>query len=216
MAEQTQIRRNGLRWAALAAVAVVAVAIYLSIDAQSNTADAACNATPARAEALDAFAVGQMAAMRVVDEATSMAAVAFETPEGEARTLADFSGRIILLNLWATWCAPCREEMPALEYLNANLGGDAFQVLPISLDTTNTPEGPQAFYEEIGLTGLELYVDPSARLLSELRALGITPGLPTTVLLDEEGCMMGILQGPANWGTPDALALIGAAIANAP
>ncbi len=216
MAEQTHIRRNWLRWAGLAVIAVVAVAIYVSIDAQSNTANAACAAAPARAEALDEYAVGQVAAFRVVSDPMSMAEVGFETPDGEPRTFADFSGRLVLLNLWATWCAPCREEMPALEYLNTNLGGDAFQVLPVSLDTTNTPEGPQEFYEEIGLTGLELYVDRSARLLGELRLLGITPGLPTTILLDEEGCMLGILQGPANWGTQDAFALIEAAIADAP
>lgn len=216
MAEQTQIRRNWPRWAGLAVIAVVAVAIYVSIDAQSNTADAACAAAPARAEALDDYAVGQMAAFRVVSDAMSMAEVAFETPEGEGLTLADFSGRLVLLNLWATWCGPCREEMPALEYLNANLGSDAFQVLPVSLDTTDTPEGPQAFYEEIGLTGLGLYVDPSARLLSELRSLGITPGLPTSILLDEEGCIIGVLQGPANWGAQDAFALIEAAIGDAP
>lgn len=216
MPEQTQIRRNWLRWGALAAIAVVAVAIYLSIDAQSNTADAACSDSAARSEALDQHAGGQMAAFRVADDPASMAAVAFQTPDGEPKTIADFGGRVILLNLWATWCGPCREEMPALEYLNENLGGDDFQVLPVSLDTTNTPDGPRDFYDEIGLTGLELYIDPSTRLLSDLRNLGITPGLPTSILLNEEGCIMGVLQGPANWGTPDAIGLISAAISSGP
>ena len=214
MSEQNKIRRNWLRGGALAAAAVVAVAIYLSIDAQSNTADAACSDSRVQSEVLDQHAVGQMAAFRVVDDAASMAAVAFQTPDGEPRTIADFGDRIVLLNLWATWCGPCREEMPALEYLNENLGGDDFFVLPVSLDTTNTPEGPRDFYDEIGLTGLELYVDPSAGLLGELRNLGITPGLPTSILLNEEGCIMGVLQGPANWGGPDAIGLIGAAISS--
>ncbi len=212
MAEQTALGRNRLRWGALATVAIAAVAIYVSLDAQSNTADAACDAATERSAGLDEHATGQVAAFRVVANSALMTDIGFQTPDGEPRTLADFTGRVVLLNLWATWCVPCREEMPALDALEATLGGDAFQVLPVSIDTVNTPEGPQEFYAEFGIGELELYVDPSARMLSDLRRVGIRGGLPTTILLDEDGCTLGVVEGPADWAGPDALALIGAAI----
>jgi len=188
------------------------VAIYLSLDAQRNTADAACAGATERAAALDAYAGGQVAAFRVVANSALMTDIGFQTPDGEPRTLADFSGRVVLLNLWATWCVPCREEMPSLDALEATMGGDAFQVLPVSIDTVDTPEGPQDFYAEYGIAELELYIDPSARMLSDLSRAGIRGGLPTTILVDENGCSLGVVEGPADWAGPDALALIRAAL----
>ena len=208
MAERAVIGRNWLRWAAVAAVAVVAVAIYVSLDAQSNKADAACTGTAARASELDPFAAGQLAAFRVAVNSTSVAELAFQTPDGEAMTIGDFNGRLVLLNLWATWCGPCREEMPALDALEETLGGDAFEVVAVSLDTTNTPEGPRDFYSEYEIDALGLYVDPTARMLSDLRGIGVRGGLPTTILVDEDGCTLGIIEGPADWAGPDALALL--------
>ena len=212
MAEQTAIGRNWLRWGGLAVGAVGAVAIYLSLDGQSNTADAACTGATERAADLDAHAVGQLAAFRVATNSALMTDIGFETPDGEARTLGDFTDRVVLLNLWATWCAPCREEMPALNELEATLGGDAFQVLAVSLDTVATPEGPREFYDDFGIGALGLYVDPTGRMLGDLRGLRIRGGLPTTIMLDENGCTLGISEGPADWAGPDALALVRAAI----
>ena len=208
MAEQAVIGRNWLRWAAVAAVAVVAVAIYVSLDAQSNTADAACVGATARASELDPFAAGQLAAFRVAANSTSVAELAFQTPDGEAMTIGDFNGRLVLLNLWATWCGPCREEMPALDALEETLGGDAFEVVAVSLDTANTPDGPRDFYGEYQIDSLGLYVDPTARMLSDLRGIGVRGGLPTTILVDESGCTLGIIEGSADWAGPDALALL--------
>jgi hypothetical protein len=102
--------------------------------------------------------------------------------------------------------------MPALDALEATLGGDAFQVLPVSIDTVNTPAGPQEFFADFAIGELELYVDPSARMLADLRRIGIRGGLPTTILIDENGCTLGIVEGPADWAGLDAMALIGAAI----
>jgi thiol-disulfide isomerase/thioredoxin len=184
----------------------------VSLDAQSNTADAACAAATERSAGLDEHAIGQVAAFRVVANSASLTDIAFQTPGGEPRTLADFTGKVVLLNLWATWCAPCREEMPALDALEATLGGDAFQVLPVSIDTVNTPAGPQEFFADFAIGELELYVDPSARMLADLRRIGIRGGLPTTILIDENGCTLGIVEGPADWAGLDAMALIGAAI----
>jgi thiol-disulfide isomerase/thioredoxin len=214
MAEQSGVSRNWLRWGALAVVAVGAVAIYVSLDAQSNTADAACVGAAARAVELDPYAVGQLAGFRVVSNSTSMADLAFQTPEGEPVTLADFHGQMLLLNLWATWCIPCREEMPALDRLDASLGGDAFQVLAVSMDTVNTPDGPKQFFDEFAIENVGLYLDPTARLLSDFGRIGIRGGLPTTFLIDENGCTLGVIEGPAQWDGPDALALIGAATGN--
>lgn len=212
MAEQKSNRRNVMRLVAAGAVAIVAVGIYVSLDAESNTADAACvDATP-RAAGLDAHAIGQLAAFRVSTEPSSLADLAFQTPDGDAVTIGDFSGRLVLLNLWATWCGPCRAEMPALNELEAQLGSDAFEVVAVSLDVSNTPEGPRDFLTEFEIDELELFVDPSARVLNELRRIGIRGGLPTTILIDETGCTLGLVEGPAEWSGPDALNLIGAAI----
>lgn len=216
MADDTRNRRNLLRWAALAAVAVGAVAIYVSIDAQSNTADAACAAAPLRAEPLDEHAVGQMAAFRTESDPISMAEIGFQTPEGEPLTMADFAGRLVLLNMWATWCPPCREEMPALDRLEAEFGGEAFAVVAVATESENMPDGPVAFYADHDIEALGLYLDPTVRLIGELRVRGITPGFPTSILLDEEGCVLGILQGPADWAGPDAYRLIETAIETAP
>ena len=195
-------------------MAVVAlVAIYLSIDGQSNTVDAACVATSERAAALDGLAIGQLAAFRVASEPESLSEMVFETPDGNAISIADFEGRVILLNFWATWCVPCREEMPALNQLEAELGGEDFQVVAVSLDTTNTPDGPQDFLTEFEIDQLSLFVDPGARLLGDIRSIGLRGGLPTTILLDEHGCTLGVIEGPAEWAGPDAIALIEAAIA---
>lgn len=129
--------------------------------------------------------------------------IAFVRGDGEAASLAEYRGRWVLLNLWATWCGPCRREMPALDRLESELGGKDFHVLPLSQDRTGI-ESVVAFYEENGLESLGIYVDSSGR--SQF-AFGIS-GLPATVLLDPEGRAVGRLIGPAAWDGPDALALL--------
>jgi len=213
LAEQKSNRRNVMRLAVAGAVAVVAVGIYVSLDAESNTADAACAATTERAASLDEHAVGQVAAFRVSSAPDDLSDLAFRNAAGDPMTIADFSGRVVLVNLWATWCAPCREEMPALDQLEAEFGGEDFQVLAVSLDTSNTPGGPRAFLEEYGIDDLDLYVDPTARLLSQIQRIGLRGGLPTTMLVDEQGCTLGLMEGPADWAGPDAVNLIEAALA---
>jgi thiol-disulfide isomerase/thioredoxin len=129
--------------------------------------------------------------------------IEFENGQGEAMSLADFRGRIVLLNIWATWCAPCRREMPTLERLQAELGGPDFEVVALSIDRKGLPVVKE-FYEELGLQELGMYVDPSAKASRELSALGV----PTTLLIDREGNELGRLLGPAEWDSPEMVGFI--------
>jgi thiol-disulfide isomerase/thioredoxin len=133
--------------------------------------------------------------------------LAFVDGEGAARTLADFKGRVVLLNIWATWCVPCRAEMPALDRLQAELGGPDFQVVALSIDRKGI-EVVKPFYVELGLGSLGIYLDRSG---TAARALG-TVGVPTTLLIDREGRELGRKLGPAQWDEPAAVALIRRAI----
>ena len=127
--------------------------------------------------------------------------IQFENGEGEAMSLADFKGSVVLLNIWATWCAPCRREMPTLDRLQATLGGPDFQVVALSIDRQGLPV-VQEFYDELGLETLPIYVDESGKAQRALSVLGI----PTTLLLDREGNELGRLLGPAEWDSPEMVA----------
>ncbi len=130
-------------------------------------------------------------------------AAAFQDGQGGSVRLADFAGRIVLLNLWATWCAPCVEEMPALDRLQAELGGDDFIVIALSLDARASEVAPP-FLAKLGIEHLQVYVDPERAVARELG----TEGLPTTLLLDRQGRIVGQLLGTADWDAPEARALV--------
>ena len=125
----------------------------------------------------------------------------FEDAGGRAHTLGDFKGKVVLLNLWATWCAPCREEMPALDRLQATLGGPRFEVVALSIDQQG-PQIARKFYDEVGVKSLALYVDRSAQAAFKLGAVG----LPSTLLVDARGREIGRHVGPAKWDAPEVLA----------
>lgn len=129
--------------------------------------------------------------------------LAFNDSAGHAVHLRDFHGKVVVLNVWATWCAPCRKEMPTLDRLQAKLGGSRFQVVALSADTTG-PKTVQAFYQLIGIRHLAAYVDPTSQVLSELDVLA----LPTTLLLDRNGAEIGRLTGPAEWDNPEMIAFL--------
>ena len=129
--------------------------------------------------------------------------IKFEDGNGGALTLADLRGKTVLLNIWATWCVPCREEMPTLDALEAELGSPGFEVVPLSVDRAG-PEVIRKFYAEIGVEHLGLYIDASMRASFDLQA----PGLPTTLLIDSEGHELGRLIGPAEWDTPEMIAFL--------
>lgn len=140
----------------------------------------------------------------VIHEAPrSLPEIRFDGENGQPLTLADFRGRTVLLNIWATWCVPCREEMPTLDALEAELGGPGFEVVPLSVDRAG-PEVVRKFYAEIGVRHLGLYIDSSMRATFDLQA----PGLPTTLLIDAEGRELGRLVGSAEWDAPEMIAFL--------
>lgn len=132
----------------------------------------------------------------------------FTDASGAAKSLADWKGKVVLLNIWATWCVPCREEMPALDKLQAELGGKDFDVVAVNIDRGQSDK-PKAFLAETGATHLRLHTDPTGKLFAALKAVG----MPATLLIDRQGREIGRLVGPANWDSPEAIALIKAAIA---
>jgi len=176
--------------------------------------DADCAPAVARASALAPLVTGEIAALKLATEPRRMPPLTFTDASGKAMTLKDFSGRTLLVNLWATWCVPCRKEMPALNALQGKLGGPGFEVVAINLDTRD-PEKPKTFLAELGANNLRYFADPETKSFQALRAVGRGFGLPTTLLVDEKGCEMAFLAGPAEWSGPDAQALLRAAMAGA-
>ena len=132
--------------------------------------------------------------LSVFDQPPILPEIHFADEESHDLTLADFRGRVVLLNLWATWCVPCRKEMPALDRLQARFDGNDFLVIPLSIDRGGVAP-VKRFYQELGLEKLGIYVDPSGK---GSRALAI-PGVPTTLLIDRQGREIARKMGPAEW-----------------
>lgn len=146
---------------------------------------------------------GRLAAFVVHKTPEEVDPISFVDESGAERTLADWQGKVVLVNFWATWCAPCRHEMPTLDNLNAQLGGPDFEVIALSLDRGGLDK-PKTFYSEIGIKSLKLYGDKSGKSGRTFRAVG----MPTTVLIGRNGKEIGRIAGPAEWDSEDALALI--------
>lgn len=184
-------------------------------------ADAACQAASDIGRRIAALATGELAAFAATEKPTRIPDLALIGPDGQPTTLAQVGGGgLKLVNIWATWCVPCRKEMPALDELQAMLGtrGDAgkpgFEVVTVNIDTRD-PAKPKTFFEETGIRNLALYTDPKAQAFQDLRVVGRGFGLPTTMLIDAQGCEIGHIAGPAEWASPDAVALVKAALAAA-
>lgn len=175
--------------------------------------DEVCAAKAERAKKVAAAATGQVAALLPADPPQSLKTLAFNGPDGKAMTLADRAGRTVLVNLWATWCAPCRAEMPALDALQKEKGSDKFEVMAINVDTGDDTK-PKAFLDEIGVKSLGHYRDASMGVFNDLKKRGLALGLPVTLLVDGEGCLIGHMNGPAEWAGEDARRLMDTALAN--
>jgi thiol-disulfide isomerase/thioredoxin len=203
------------RFATIALGCVVGVtaglaAVYGIGAMQRNPADASCRPAAELAKRLAPLARGEVAAVGIASEPKRLPELTFTGADGKPRALADFRGKTVLLNLWATWCVPCRKEMPALDALQARLGSDTFEVVAVNIDTRNLDK-PKTWLREVGITKLGYYADPSAKVFQDLKAIGKAFGMPTTLLVDPQGCELGALAGPAEWASDDAVKLIEAA-----
>jgi thiol-disulfide isomerase/thioredoxin len=191
-------------------VAAGLAAVYGIGAMQRNPADASCKPAAELAKRLAPLARGEVAAVGIASEPKRLPELTFTGADGKPRALADFQGKTVLLNLWATWCVPCRKEMPALDALQARLGSDTFEVVAVNIDTRNLDK-PKTWLQEVGITKLGYYADPSAKVFQDLKAIGKAFGMPTTLLVDPQGCELGTLAGPAEWASDDAVKLIEAA-----
>jgi thiol-disulfide isomerase/thioredoxin len=178
---------------------------------RNATGDSACRGAVDLAGKLAPLAQGEVAALTMATAPLRLPDLAFEDAEGRPKKLSDWRGRTVLVNLWATWCVPCRKEMPALESLQARLGGPAFEVVAINIDTRDL-EKPKNFLREARLTRLGYFGDDKAKVFQDLKAIGRALGMPTSVLVDGQGCEIATIAGPAEWGSDDAIKLITAAM----
>jgi thiol-disulfide isomerase/thioredoxin len=173
--------------------------------------DTACAPAVELAKKLAPFVRGEVAAVNVAKSPLKLPNLAFVDAAGKPLTLEHWRGRTVLLNLWATWCVPCRAEMPALDSLEQRLGGPGFEVVAVNIDTRDGDK-PKAWLKEVGVQKLAYYADPTARTFQDLKAIGRAFGMPTTLLVDPQGCEIGTIAGPAEWASDDAIKLIRAAL----
>ena len=196
---------------ALCGALAVLAGIYGIGRLRSNPADAACQPAVNIASRIAPLAQGEVAAFAVAQKPFRVPNVAFKDAQGHDKTLADWQGRTVLLNLWATWCVPCRREMPALDALQSKLGNAGFEVVAVNIDTRD-PKKPLTFLKDENITHLAYYSDDSAKVFQELKAAGKAFGMPTTLLVDGSGCEIGEMAGPAEWASADGIKLVSAII----
>lgn len=165
------------------------------------------NPAVADLDAAAALRAGDMKKLAFHETAKPASTRAFETFDGAPVSLADYEGKWVLVNFWATWCAPCRKEMPALSELQAELGGERFDVVTIASGRNPKP-AMKKFFDEIDVSNLPLHRDPKQMLARDMAVLG----LPITVLLNPEGEEVARLRGDADWASDDAIAVLRAAI----
>jgi thiol-disulfide isomerase/thioredoxin len=205
-------RRVALAAAAAIAGALAGLAgIYGIGGTLRNPADAACRPAVDLAKRLSPLSRGEVAALAMASEPRRVPELSFRDSAGRERGLSEWRGRVVLLNLWATWCVPCREEMPALDALEERLGGPQFEVVAVNIDTRNT-EKARDWLKQNKIAHLAHYADPSAKIFQDLKMVGRAVGMPTTLLIDSQGCEVAYLAGPAEWASEDAVKLIAAAV----
>jgi thiol-disulfide isomerase/thioredoxin len=174
-------------------------------------ADPACKDTVEIARRMAPLARGEVAAVAVARAPKTLPALAFKDAQGADKSLADWRGRTVLLNLWATWCVPCRKEMPALDALQDRLGGPGFEVVSVNIDTRDLDK-PKEWLRSAGVKKLAYYADNNAKVFQDLKAIGKAFGMPTTLIVDPKGCELATLAGPAEWASEDAVKLVSAAL----
>jgi thiol-disulfide isomerase/thioredoxin len=170
---------------------------------------APCAPQSVAAQKIDAAAVGQLAALNGTGTGRGYSDMKFTDAAGKPVTLKDFAGKALLVNFWASWCVPCRAEMPALDKLAAAQNDENFMVLPINLDLgSGGLEKAKAFLGDGKFANLPLYADSTFEAFKRLQTSAVAIGLPSTLLIDKQGCEIGVLQGPAEWDSSDGTNVI--------
>jgi thiol-disulfide isomerase/thioredoxin len=167
-------------------------------------AERAAALTDAERNELEALREGDMRKLVVHPEPMASSDVVFVAPDGGEARIADTGGKVRLLNFWATWCAPCRQEKPTLDALQREFGGPDFAVIAVATGR-NDPDAIERFNDDLGITALDTWRDPETALAGAMRV----PGLPVTVVLDRDGMEVARLMGGADWTSPSARAVIG-------
>lgn len=174
------------------------LSLYMALSLGANAAFAA---DPAE---LSALREGDMRKLIIHPEVKETSPRTFELADGAGTgSLADYQGKYVLLNFWATWCAPCRKEMPMLAELQAQFGGEDFEVLTLATGR-NSPAGIRKFFDETGISNLPRHQDPKGALAKDMAVFG----LPMTMILDREGQEIARLRGDADWSSDSAKAII--------
>jgi thiol-disulfide isomerase/thioredoxin len=200
--------------AATVMILAVLAGVYGMERLRSNPGgDTACRPAVQTAARIAPLVHGEVAALAVAQTGFQVPDLAFKDAAGHDHTLKDWRGRTVLLNLWATWCVPCRKEMPALDALQGQLGGPGFEVVAVNIDTRDA-EKPLAFLKDVGIKRLAYYSDQSAHVFEDLKTAGKAFGMPTTLLVDRSGCEIGTMAGPAEWSSDDGVKLVNATIAD--
>lgn len=169
---------------------------------------ASLGANAAAAQDLSDLQVGDMRGLVIHSEPVDASALPFVLADDTEGALVDYAGQHVLLNFWATWCAPCREEMPSLQTLQDTLGGEAFQVVTLATGR-NPPQAIRRFFDDEGITTLPQHRDINQQIAREMGIFG----LPITVVLDPQGQEIARLRGDADWASPEAIAILEALIA---
>lgn len=217
MPDQPAPRPAKRRLIVLGAVLVGAVAGFAAVSnmdrlwQRAAPGDPTCAPAIALSKKIEPLARGEVAGLTMAKTPLRLPDLTFKDADGQEKKLSDWRGRTVLVNLWATWCVPCRKEMPALNNLETKLGGADFQVVAINIDTRDA-EKPKAFLKEGGLNRLDYFTDTSAKVFQDLKGIGRALGMPTSVLVDGKGCEIATIAGPAEWDSEDAIKLLKAAV----
>jgi thiol-disulfide isomerase/thioredoxin len=205
-------RRIPLAVGAVVAAGVVGIGLFHVLGGFKRAGgDPTCTGAVELARKIAPLAHGEVAALTMATTPLRLPDLTFDDAEGKPRKLSEWRGKTVLVNLWATWCVPCRKEMPALESLQTKLGGKDFEVVAINIDTRDA-EKPKNFLKEANLTRLGYFADQKAKVFQDLKNIGKALGMPTSVLMDTQGCEIATLAGPAEWASEDAIKLIKAAM----
>jgi thiol-disulfide isomerase/thioredoxin len=198
----------------LLSTGLIALSISLAglVNTQKASAQSPCASALTLSSKIAPLVKGEVGSLIVATKPMQMPDLAFVDASGNPKKMSDWKGRTVLVNLWATWCVPCRKEMPALDNLQGKLGGKTFEVVAVNIDTRDS-EKPKTFLKDGNLTRLDFFSDQKAKVFQDLKSAGLALGMPTSVLVDGDGCEIAAMAGGAGWDSDDAVKLITAAIA---